>query len=158
MNPEQLLDLYDHMMDSPSSIFHLRQFVLDLAVRGKIVEQDITDEPASKLLKKISANQKSLLSNKQIRPTIINPITPEEAPFCIPSNWQWTRLGNIGDWRAGSTPSRANADFFGGNITWLKSGELNDNRNLYGSEETVTQLALDSCSFRMGWRKNKLVY
>ena len=127
----------------------LRQSILNLAVRGKLVKQNPEDEPASELLRRIVTYQKSLLSAGRIKLTKVNPIASRESPFDIPNNWQWTRLGNIGDWGAGSTPSRGNADFFGGNTTWLKSGELNDNRHLRDSEETITQLALDRCSFRM---------
>ncbi|MSO22383.1 MAG: hypothetical protein EXQ58_03820 [Acidobacteria bacterium] len=54
----------------------------------------------------------------------------------------------MGDWGSGSTPARGNHDLYGGGITWLKSGELNDNQALAGSEETVTELALKTGSFR----------
>src|SRR5271157_4357653 len=57
-------------------------------------------------------------------------------------------LGQIGDWSSGSTPPRGNHEYYGGGITWLKSGELNDNQQLAGSEETVTKLAVSKCSFR----------
>lgn len=149
MNAEHLLTLYERVADGPYAISRLRRFVLDLAVRGKIVEQDPADEPAAELLRRIAAHQKCLLSAGRIKLTKVDPIASGEFPFNIPNNWRWTRLGNIGDWGAGSTPLRSNAEFFGGNTTWLKSGELNDNRHLCGSEETVTQLALDRCSFRM---------
>ena len=149
MNAERLLALYDRVADAPDAIDRLRRFVLDLAVRGKLVEQDPADEPASELLKRISAERKSLLRAKRIKRVRVGPFALGETPFRVPGTWQWTRLGNVGDWGAGSTPSRANTDFFGGDVSWLKSGELNDSRQLIGSEETITQLALDGCTFRM---------
>ena len=118
-------------------------------MRGRLVEQDPEDEPASELLERISDERKTLLRAKRIKRVVVDPVALRETPFRVPSTWQWTRLGNVGDWGAGSTPSRANTDSFGGDVTWLKSGELDDNRHLVGSEETITQLALDSCSFRM---------
>ena len=51
MNSEQLLQNFDRIAESPGSIAQLRRFILDLAVRGKLVEQDPNDEPASELLK-----------------------------------------------------------------------------------------------------------
>ena len=149
MNADRLLALYDRVADAPDAVARQRRFVLDLAVRGKLVEQDPADEPASELLKRISVERKTLRRAKRIKAVRVGPIALGETPFRVPSNWQWTRLGNVGDWGAGSTPSRANTDFFEGDVTWLKSGELNDNRHLLGSEETITQLALDSCSFRV---------
>ena len=128
---------------------NLRQTILSVAVRGRLVEQDPEDEPASELLERISDERKTLLRAKRIKRVVVDPVALRETPFRVPSTWQWTRLGNVGDWGAGSTPSRANTDSFGGDVTWLKSGELDDNRHLVGSEETITQLALDSCSFRM---------
>ena len=149
MNADRLFALYNRVAEAPDAVSRLRRFVLDLAVHGKLVEQDPADEPASELLKRVSDERKTWLRAKRIKRVGVDPIALGETPFPVPSNWEWTRLGNVGDWSAGSTPSRANTDFFGGDVTWLKSGELNDNRHLLGSEETITQLALDSCSFRM---------
>lgn len=47
-------------------------------------------------------------------------------PFEVADNWAWTTLGNIGTWQAGGTPSRSNKSYYGGNIPWLKTGDLND--------------------------------
>ena len=51
MNADRLLALYERVADAPGAVARLRRFVLDLAVRGKLVEQDSEDEPASELLK-----------------------------------------------------------------------------------------------------------
>ena len=129
---------------------HLRQVILSLAVRGKLVEQNPADEPASELLQRIAAEKARLIRAGNIGKSRASaPIDQADIPFEAPIHWTWTRLGNIGDWGSGSTPPRANTDFYGGDVTWLKSGELNDNRHLVGSAETITQLALDKCSFRM---------
>ena len=66
MNAERLLAHYERIADAPDAIVRLRRFVLDLAVRGKLVLQDASDEPASELLKRI-ANEKALKAKKQIR-------------------------------------------------------------------------------------------
>ena len=50
----------------------------------------------------------------------------EEIPFEIPDGWEWVRMGVIGDWGAGATPAKGNAAYYGGNILWLRTGELND--------------------------------
>ena len=54
MNADRLLALYDRVADAPDAVSRLRQFVLDLAVRGKLVEQDPADEAASELLRRIA--------------------------------------------------------------------------------------------------------
>lgn len=54
MNAERLLQHYERIADAPDAIARLRRFILDLAVRGKLVPQDANDEPASELLKRIA--------------------------------------------------------------------------------------------------------
>ena len=55
MNAEQLLQHFERISEAPDAIKRLRRFILDLAVRGKLVEQDPSDEPAAELLKRIAA-------------------------------------------------------------------------------------------------------
>ncbi|QHX43580.1 restriction endonuclease subunit S [Treponema vincentii] len=51
----------------------------------------------------------------------------DEIPFAVPEGWAWCRLGEIGVWRAGSTPNRKNIAFYkNGTIPWLLTGDLND--------------------------------
>ena len=50
----------------------------------------------------------------------------ENVPFEVPNSWVWTTLGEIGNWQSGATPSRLRKDYYGGNIPWLKTGDLND--------------------------------
>ena len=57
MNVEQLLTHFDHITDAPDAIPRLRRLILDLAVRGKLVEQDPNDEPAAELLKRIASRK-----------------------------------------------------------------------------------------------------
>ena len=61
MNADRLLALYDRVAEAPDAIARLRRFVLDLAVRGKLVEQDPADEPASDLLKRIARRRRGLV-------------------------------------------------------------------------------------------------
>lgn len=128
----------------------LRELILDLAVRGKLVEQDPEDEPASVLLEKIAEEKARLIKEGKIKKQKKLPeITEEGKPFDLPEGWEWVRLGNVGDWGAGSTPDRKNPDYYEGNMPWFKSGELNDNEHLKNSEETVTKKALKCCSLRI---------
>ncbi len=74
----------------------LREKILDLAMRGKLVPQDPNDEPASVLLDKIKAEKAELIKEKKIKKTkSLPPITDEEKPFDIPDSWEWVRLGDL---------------------------------------------------------------
>ena len=57
MNADRLLAHYERIADAPDAVPRLRRFVLDLAVRGKLVEQDPNDEPAAELLKRIDEGE-----------------------------------------------------------------------------------------------------
>lgn len=74
----------------------LRASILQQAMEGKLVKQDSTDEPASKLLEKIKAKKEQLDREKKIKKTKTLPeITEDEKPFDIPDSWEWTRLDKI---------------------------------------------------------------
>ncbi len=72
----------------------------------------------------------------------------DEIPFEIPDSWEWVRLGNIGEWGSGATPSRTKSEYYNGTIPWLKTGDLNDGYITY-IPETITNLALTETSVRL---------
>lgn len=149
MRLETFFEKFEQFADAPNAVAKMRELVLQLAVQGKLIEQDKKEGDADSLLKQIKSVKARLVKERLIKKQETDPIDKCEELFLIPESWVWTRLGEIGDWGAGSTPGRGNYDLFGGGITWLKSGELNDNQALAGSEETVTELAIKTCSFRM---------
>ena len=74
----------------------LRELILELAVRGKLVPQDPNDEPASELLKRIAAEKADLVKQGKIKKQKPLPeISEDEKPFELPEGWEWTRLGDI---------------------------------------------------------------
>ncbi|EKP3241975.1 restriction endonuclease subunit S [Escherichia coli] len=77
----------------------LRELILELAVRGKLVPQDPNDEPASELLKRIAAEKAELVKQGKIKKQKPLPeISEEEKPFELPEGWEWVRLGNIAEY------------------------------------------------------------
>ena len=106
MNPDRLLSLYERVAEAPDAIAQLRRFALAVAVRGKLVEQDTADEPASELLKRLAAEKVRLVQAGEIRKQKILP-TVEEPPFCIPENWRWTRMREVTSDRGQRVPDAA---------------------------------------------------
>jgi type I restriction enzyme S subunit len=141
------LQVLPNLTATPAQIKQLRQTILNLAVRGKLVEQDPEDEPAEVLLAAITSEKQQAKGSRKASPRSADFVL--DGPFGVPTSWQWTQLGAIGDWGSGSTPSRGRSDYYGGAISWFKSGELNDIKCLRGSEEKITHLALEQCSFRL---------
>ncbi|PAJ74517.1 restriction endonuclease subunit S [Pseudoalteromonas sp. NBT06-2] len=108
-----------------SGIKKLRELILELAVRGKLVPQDASDEPASVLLERIAEEKAQLIADKKIKKTKVLPeITDEEELFELPYGWEKTRFGNVYVLEYGDNlpkPKRSN------------SGEY----NVYGSNGVV---------------------
>jgi type I restriction enzyme S subunit len=106
MNAARLLKHYEQIADAPDAIARLRRFVLDLAVRGKLVPQDANDEPASELLKRIAEERARLVKAGEIRkPKATSPEYDGELAFAVPSGWVVARLDDLsprslsdGDW------------------------------------------------------------
>ena len=69
-------------------------------------------------------------------------------PIEIPDNWVWTTLGEVGTWQSGGTPSRSNKSYYGGNIPWLKTGDLNDGL-ISDIPESITEEAVASSSAKI---------
>ena len=90
MNAERLLALYERVAEAPDAITRLRRFILDLAVRGKLVPQDPNDEPASELLKRIAKEKARLVKAGEVRKREEPDLAPEtDEPFMIPEDWRW---------------------------------------------------------------------
>lgn len=106
----------------------LREKILDLAMRGKLVKQDPNDEPASVLLEKITKEKEQLIKEKKIKKTKPLPeITDEEKPFDIPDSWEWVRLGEIGEVISGGTPKTSVKEYWeDGNIPWITPAIMAD--------------------------------
>ena len=133
--PEELADnwqrvaqQFDLLLDRPEAIDALEQTLLQLAVRGLLVPQEPTDEPASALLQKIRAEKDRLIATGQIKQgKPLPPITDEEKPFELPVGWEWVRLGfllkKIG---AGSTPLGGREVYVSSGVKFLRSQNVWD--------------------------------
>ena len=128
MNADRLLSHFDRIADAPDAIPRMRRFILDLAVRGKLVEQDPEDEPASELLKRIEKEKARLVKAGEIRKTSpASPVSQNNAPFNIPIGWAWSTIGGIcSKTGSGSTPRGGKAAYKPSGIVFLRSQNVYD--------------------------------
>lgn len=140
---------FDIAFSAPDGIKKLREIILALAMQGKLVPQNPKDKPASELIKEMRIEREKLVKADKIRNQKPLPLIAEkEIPYQIPQSWQWVRLTDIGEWKAGSTPNRSNSAYYGGKIPWVKSGEVKIGF-IENTEETVTELAMKDCSLKI---------
>ncbi|MFS7159307.1 restriction endonuclease subunit S [Serratia proteamaculans] len=116
---------FDTLFTTEASIDSLKQTILQLAVMGKLVPQDPTDEPASELLKRIEQEKTQLVKEGKIKKQKPSPaISEDEKPFELPVGWEWCRIMAIAQVGTGSTPSRDNPDYWSEpEFNWVTSGE-----------------------------------
>jgi type I restriction enzyme, S subunit len=96
MNPERLLQHFDRISEAPDAIPRLRRFILDLAVRGKLVEQDPSDEPVAELLKRIEMEKARLVRKGNIKePEAGNHLPKDELPYDVPDSWIWIPFSDL---------------------------------------------------------------
>lgn len=127
----------------------MRKSILQYAMQGNLVEQRFEEGTGEELYQKIQVEKAELIKKGKLKKEkALAEITEDEIPFDIPDSWKWVRLGAIGDWGAGCTPSRTKTEYYSGDIPWLKTGDLNDGF-IDELPEFITKKALDETSLRL---------
>ncbi|MCY1291396.1 Type I restriction modification DNA specificity domain protein [compost metagenome] len=116
---------------APNGIKKLRELILELAVRGKLVPQDSRDEPANELLKRIDEEKARLVTAGTIKKQKqLAEIAPEEKPFEVPTNWEWVRVSAVGhDWGQ-KTPDQE--------FTYIDVGSVDNAAGVISTPQVVT--------------------
>ncbi|MEN4240488.1 restriction endonuclease subunit S [Serratia marcescens] len=131
----------------------LRELILELAVRGKLVPQDPNDEPASELLKRIAAEKAELVKQGKIKKQKPLPeISEEEKPFELPVGWEWVRFGDISEIERGGSP-RPIKDYITideDGLNWIKIGDTDIGGKYISSAKEKIKVS--------GLKKTRMVY
>ncbi|MCY4313836.1 MAG: restriction endonuclease subunit S, partial [Gammaproteobacteria bacterium] len=152
MNAERLIEIYDRVADAPDAVPHLRQFILDLAVRGKLVEQNPNDEPVTELLNRIDCEKGKL--EKQIKTKKYPQDNIVEPKFNVPTTWEWVSLCQIGWIVGGGTPRTSEANNFAhpdSGIAWITPTDLGKLTGLFidRGDRDITEKGLHDSSARI---------
>ena len=127
----------------------LKYSILQLAMQGKLVEQRSEEGTGESLYQIMRADREKLIRQKKIKKDKpLSSISEDELLYDIPQNWKAVRVGEIGSWSAGATPSRSHPEYYGGNIPWLKTGDLNDG-DIYEVPEFITEEGVQHSSVRL---------
>ena len=129
----------------------LKNSILKLAIQGKLVPQDSSDEPASVLLSRIREEKQRLVDEKIIKKEkALAPITEEEKPFDIPESWEWVRLGEIASLYIGKTPERGNTAFWSDNdYPWISISDMTEYGHVKTTKECISKKASALCFRRI---------
>ncbi|HDY8130611.1 TPA: restriction endonuclease subunit S [Vibrio vulnificus] len=143
-NWARISEHFDTLFATEESIDQLKQTILQLAVMGKLVPQDPSDEPAAELLKRIAEEKAQLVKEKKIKKQkALPPISEDEKPFKLPNGWEWCSLSCLGYFFGGKTPSKSNSSFWGGDVLWVTPKDMK-RTHIDNSEDKITQAGVDS--------------
>ena len=151
-NLELVFNNFDKIVKTKEDIKDIRNLILSLAIKGKLVPQNENDEPAGELLKRIQAEKERLIKEKIIKKEKPLPeITEDEIPFDIPKNWEWVRLGEIGQIVGGGTPKTNEEKYWGDEIPWITPADLNNYSKKFISygRRFITKLGLKESSAQL---------
>ena len=153
MTLHSIIDQFDLLMDAPDSVSKLRQFILQLAVQGKLTEQGPSDEPVDQLLSRIQSEKNRLYDEGEIRkPRSLDPVSKEEVWHPIPNHWVWTKLGEVGRIKGGNTPKTSVDEYWADDgIPWLTPADLNglQSKTISRGARDISQSGLDNCSAKL---------
>jgi type I restriction enzyme S subunit len=127
MNRVQFLEHFERLTDAPDALPRLRRFILELAVRGKLIDQNPRDEPASRLMNRIRETRNQLSTEREGAEQRREYLTKGDMPFQIPPNWIWVRLGDIcSKTGSGSTPRGGKSVYQRSGVPFLRSQNVYD--------------------------------
>jgi type I restriction enzyme S subunit len=95
VSAELLLREFERLGEGPDAIARLRRFVLDLAVRGLLAQQNSSEQSAERLISQIAASPREQPLRPAYQAIVDSPV--EDEPFSVPASWSWTRLGRVTD-------------------------------------------------------------
>ena len=127
----------------------LKASILLLAVQGKLVPQNLSDEPVSELLKRIKAEKERLIKEGKVtidKKHTASPITEDDIPYDLPETWRWVKFADIVTFYSGKTPERHTASYWSdGEYTWVSIADMVSDGITVETKERITHEALSDC-------------
>lgn len=136
----------------PETISLMKQRVLNMAIRGELVDQRPEEGTARELLQQMHESKKVLIKEKKIKNKKTQLINKNEVPFAIPDSWEWVRIDDIGTVVGGGTPKTKVSEYWeDGTVPWVSPADLTGYKDKYISKgrKNITVKGLNNSSARM---------
>ena len=117
----------------------LKNSIIQIAMRGRLVEQRSNEGSATELYKRIIAEKKAagVKPNKKLEP-----VTEDVIPFEIPDSWMWVRFGDIVSYRMGKTPPREDLKWWNSDVPWVSISDMPEDGHIASTKESVSSFAI----------------
>ena len=143
MDLKTFFEHFDTLTEAPNGIQRVRELILDMAVRGKLVPQKL-EEKALHL--NINPQYFENIFRKKIKKGKIYKPSKNEHPFPIPKNWEWTNLSSLGITQTGTTPPKSKLNLFGSDYPFVTPGSITESGITY-SKEGLSNLGIEQGRF-----------
>jgi Restriction endonuclease S subunits len=152
MNLETFFERFDLFADAPNAVAKMRELILQLAVRGKLVHQDPDEGNVDSLVESIAAAHKKNGHSGSAEAVDVVELPDAEGWHQVPNSWRWVRLGFIGKIVGGGTPRSQNSEYFADEgIPWLTPADLNGfkEKRIFRGRRCITQLGFKNSSAQL---------
>lgn len=139
----KFVESFPVIAEAEGGLKRLRDLVLALACRGVLVSQDPLEGTSETLLEEMESKRKGKLSC-----TRVQPVAPEDEPYPIPGSWRWVRLGDLGGFLGGGTPSKSNEAFWKGSIPWVSPKDMK-RPYIEDAEDHISDAAIEVSAVKM---------
>lgn len=132
MSAPAVVAQFERLAGAPGGVARLRELILALAVRGKLVPQRNGDEPAGKLLASASETRSRMVAEGRLRRTaVVTPVEMNEHAYPLPPGWSWARIGDLGQVVGGGTPKSDIPELWAEDgVPWLTPADLYGRREM----------------------------
>jgi len=144
MDADKLLANFNLVIAAPGGVARVREMILQLAVRGLLVPQDPNDRPAAISLGKTKREKVKI---KAANP--MPPVDAQSAPYSLPQNWKWMRIGDIGSVVGGGTPKTSILEYWEGDemFSWITPADMNkQSRYVEKGRRGISRAGLENSS------------
>lgn len=143
---------FDLLLDRPEAVDALEQTIFGLAMRGMLVPQDLSDEPAAEVVKRIAERRKQT----RMKSVAGDSDDADTGSFSLPQSWAWCKVEQIATVCLGGTPARQEPSYWNGTISWVSSGEVANGR-ISDTKETITPAGLANSNAKVYPRNTVLI-
>ncbi len=152
MKTETFFEIFDLIAGAPGSVTKMRALVLELAVRGRLVEQNPSEGSADRLLEAMAIARKNDVGVKSNDEIEAEELSEVEGWHQVPVSWRWVRLRDVGKIVGGGTPRSDNPTYFAEEgIPWLTPADLNGfkHKRILRGRRCITDAGLKESSARL---------
>lgn len=148
MKLETFFEKFELFADAPNAVAKMRELVLRMATSGRVAEQDPADPPGSEVLKEITEVRDHLVERRGANNRTEGKRIPAGDTIDLPPSWARCMIAEVCDLQTGATPSRMENSYFGGDIPWLVSGDINK-REITACDGRITKEGLDNSNCKV---------